>query len=169
MFHNPEPKKQTIVVCIHFLNEIQGVPKSFSFYESLTMIYFYFGTPCSIKLDPLKIFKVWFQQGLLDTSLPSHKPLPEYKTAVAKKPKFVFSHYGYLKCLWDVIIIIATIYVAIIVPYNAAFFGAKNDETENTEELFYCAGGNCIKIFVINWIKIFVIFILFLVTRGSCN
>ena len=87
-------------------------------------------------------FTFLFQQGLLNTSLPSHKPLPEYKTAVAKKPKLVFSHYGYLKCLWDVIIIIATIYVAIIVPYNAAFYGAKNDDISLDEELtVYCAGG----------------------------
>ena len=87
-------------------------------------------------------FTFLFQQGLLNTSLPSHKPLPEYKTAVAKKPKLVFSHYGYLKCLWDVIIIIATIYVAIIVPYNAAFYGAKNDDISLDEELMvYCAGG----------------------------
>ena len=113
---------------------------------------------------------IWFQQGLLDTSLPSHKPLPEYKTAVAKKPKFVFSHYGYLKCLWDVIIIIATIYVAIIVPYNAAFYGAKNDETNiENEELFYCSGGNCIKIFVIIFTEISDMFVLSPAIGGSCN
>ena len=87
-----------------------------------------------------------FQQGLLNSSLPSHhiKPLPEYKTAVAKKPKFVFSHYGYFKCLWDVVIILATIYVAIIVPYNAAFYGAKRatDESEVTSECL-AVGESC--------------------------
>ena len=40
----------------------------------------------------------------------------------------MFSHYGYLKCLWDVVIIIATIYVALIVPYNAAFYRGATAE-----------------------------------------
>ena len=58
-------------------------------------------------------------------------PLPEYKTAAAKKPKWVFSHYGYFKNLWDVVILLATIYVAIIVPYNAAFHGTRYDQGRN--------------------------------------
>ena len=83
-----------------------------------------------------------FQQGLLNSTLPSHhiKPLPEYKTAVAKKPKFVFSHYGNIKCLWDVVIILATIYVAIIVPYNAAFYGAARVTEERWETSLQCPG-----------------------------
>ena len=67
-------------------------------------------------------------------------PLPEYKTAAAKKPKWVFSHYGYFKNLWDVVILLATIYVAIIVPYNAAFHGAGYDQ--GTNDTFYCLGGD---------------------------
>ena len=84
-----------------------------------------------------------FQQGLLNSSISSHKPLPEYKTAVAKKPKLVFSHYGYLKCLWDVIIIIATIYVALVVPYNAAFFGATHEDLSQglSDGKLYCDRG----------------------------
>ena len=31
------------------------------------------------------------------------------------------SHYGYCKTVWDVAVLLATIYVAIVVPYNAAF------------------------------------------------
>ena len=86
-----------------------------------------------------------FQQGLLNSSLPSHKPLPEYKTAVAKKPRLVFSHYGYLKCLWDVIIIIATIYVALVVPYNAAFFGATHEDLSlGATDTFYCGAGETV-------------------------
>ena len=56
----------------------------------------------------------------------------------------MFSHYGYLKCLWDVIIIVATIYVAIIVPYNAAFYGTSHDVdnvTLRVEDHFYCPQG----------------------------
>ena len=79
-------------------------------------------------------------KGLLNTTNAAvhNLPLPEYKTAAAKKPKWVFSHYGYFKNLWDVVILLATIYVAIIVPYNAAFYGAKFDYSSN--DSFYCLG-----------------------------
>ena len=49
------------------------------------------------------------------------QPLPEYKTSAAKKPKWVLSHYGMFKTCWDVLVLFATIYVAIMVPYNASF------------------------------------------------
>ena len=39
------------------------------------------------------------------------KPLPEYKTAAAKKPRFVFSHYGYFKNLWDVLLILGMVHL----------------------------------------------------------
>lgn len=32
------------------------------------------------------------------------------------------SHYGVFKTCWDWLILIATFYVAIVVPYNASFF-----------------------------------------------
>ncbi|XP_018909518.1 voltage-gated delayed rectifier potassium channel KCNH8 isoform X2 [Bemisia tabaci] len=48
-------------------------------------------------------------------------PLPEYKTAAVKKSCFVLSHYGVFKSCWDWLILIATFYVAIVVPYNASF------------------------------------------------
>ena len=47
--------------------------------------------------------------------------MPEYKTSAAKKPKWVLSHYGMFKTCWDVLVLFATIYVAIMVPYNASF------------------------------------------------
>ena len=43
------------------------------------------------------------------------------------------SHYGYCKTVWDVAVLLATIYVAIVVPYNAAFH--NNSDTS--------AGGGC--------------------------
>ncbi|XP_065200831.1 potassium voltage-gated channel subfamily H member 8 isoform X3 [Planococcus citri] len=52
---------------------------------------------------------------------PSSAPLPEYKTAALKKSRFVLSHYGLFKSCWDWLILIATFYVAIVVPYNASF------------------------------------------------
>ncbi|XP_022239906.1 potassium voltage-gated channel subfamily H member 8-like [Limulus polyphemus] len=47
--------------------------------------------------------------------------LPEYKTTAIKKSKFILSHYGVFKTCWDWLILIATFYVAIMVPYSAAF------------------------------------------------
>ncbi|XP_048510796.1 potassium voltage-gated channel subfamily H member 8 isoform X2 [Athalia rosae] len=48
-------------------------------------------------------------------------PLPEYKTSAIKKSRFILSHYGLFKSCWDWLILIATFYVAIVVPYNASF------------------------------------------------
>ncbi|XP_055379901.1 potassium voltage-gated channel subfamily H member 8 isoform X2 [Condylostylus longicornis] len=48
-------------------------------------------------------------------------PFPEYKTQSIKKSRFILSHYGVFKTCWDWIILVATFYVAIIVPFNAAF------------------------------------------------
>lgn len=47
--------------------------------------------------------------------------LPEYKAATIKKPRFILSHYGAFKTFWDWLILIATFYVAIVVPYSASF------------------------------------------------
>ncbi|XP_063239033.1 potassium voltage-gated channel subfamily H member 8 [Bacillus rossius redtenbacheri] len=52
---------------------------------------------------------------------PSAGPLPEYKTAALKKSRFILSHYGVFKSCWDWLILIATFYVAVVVPYNASF------------------------------------------------
>ncbi|XP_045473209.1 potassium voltage-gated channel subfamily H member 8 isoform X2 [Harmonia axyridis] len=48
-------------------------------------------------------------------------PLPEYKTASVKKSRFIISHYGMFKSVWDWLILTATFYVAVVVPYNASF------------------------------------------------
>jgi potassium voltage-gated channel Eag-related subfamily H protein 8 len=52
---------------------------------------------------------------------PTAAPLPEYKTAALKKSRFILSHYGVFKSCWDWLILIATFYVAVVVPYNASF------------------------------------------------
>ncbi|XP_015113234.1 potassium voltage-gated channel subfamily H member 8 isoform X1 [Diachasma alloeum] len=48
-------------------------------------------------------------------------PLPEYKTSAAERSHAILSHYGGFKSCWDWLILIATFYVAVIVPYNASF------------------------------------------------
>ena len=63
-------------------------------------------------------FYVYSVQTLLQ---PTAAPLPEYKTAALKKSRFILSHYGAFKSCWDWLILIATFYVAVVVPYNASF------------------------------------------------
>lgn len=47
--------------------------------------------------------------------------MPEYKTATVQKSRFIISHYGMFKSCWDWVILLATFYVAVVVPYNASF------------------------------------------------
>ncbi|CAB4061358.1 KCNH8 [Lepeophtheirus salmonis] len=73
------------------------------------------------KTDKSKKIHNKLNSSLLSPPSTNIQPLPEYKTSVVKKPRCVLSHYGVIKACWDVIVLCATIYVAIIVPYNAAF------------------------------------------------
>ncbi|XP_059470606.1 potassium voltage-gated channel subfamily H member 8 isoform X2 [Neocloeon triangulifer] len=59
----------------------------------------------------------------ISSSLLTHNPapLPEYKSSSVKRSRFIFSHYGLLKGVWDWLVVIATVYVAIAVPFLAAF------------------------------------------------
>ncbi|XP_021960719.1 potassium voltage-gated channel subfamily H member 8 [Folsomia candida] len=67
--------------------------------------------------------KMKLQNTLLQ---PTEAPLPEYKTAAIEKSRFILSHYGTFKTCWDWLILVATFYVAVLVPYNAAF-GGRNE------------------------------------------
>ncbi|KAI1902476.1 hypothetical protein AGOR_G00045160 [Albula goreensis] len=49
--------------------------------------------------------------------------LPEYKVDDAKKSKFILLHYSTFKAGWDWLILLATFYVAVTVPYNVCFIG----------------------------------------------
>ncbi|XP_048267403.1 potassium voltage-gated channel subfamily H member 8 isoform X3 [Bombus terrestris] len=62
--------------------------------------------------------KIKLNNNLLHSTAP---PLPEYKTTGIKKSQFILSHYGGFKSCWDWLILIATFYVAIVVPFNASF------------------------------------------------
>ena len=63
----------------------------------------------------------FYFQSILSPPATNIQPLPEYKTEAAKKPRWVIAHYGAFKTFWDVLVLLATIYVAIVVPYNACF------------------------------------------------
>ncbi|KAM4531902.1 potassium voltage-gated channel subfamily H member 4a [Odontesthes bonariensis] len=47
--------------------------------------------------------------------------LPEYKVAAVKKSRFILLHYSISKALWDWLILLATFYVAVTVPFNVCF------------------------------------------------
>lgn len=75
--------------------------------------------------------------------------LPEYKVADAKKSKFILLHFSSFKAGWDWLILLATFYVAVTVPYNVCFIG-DDDLTRSTtvsdiavEILFIIGEGEC--------------------------
>uniref|UniRef100_A0A3Q2EL22 Voltage-gated delayed rectifier potassium channel KCNH4 n=1 Tax=Cyprinodon variegatus TaxID=28743 RepID=A0A3Q2EL22_CYPVA len=55
---------------------------------------------------------------LSNVSKPS---LPEYKVASVKKSRFILLHYSIFKAMWDWLILLATFYVAVTVPFNVCF------------------------------------------------
>lgn len=48
--------------------------------------------------------------------------VPEYKMAEVQTSRFILLHYSILKTLWDWLILLATFYVAVTVPYNVSFW-----------------------------------------------
>lgn len=58
-------------------------------------------------------------------------PIPEYKVAAIQKSRFILLHYGTFKAGWDWLILLATFYVAVTVPYNVCFtvVGGRDDVT----------------------------------------
>ncbi|MEE6514360.1 hypothetical protein FKM82_022399 [Ascaphus truei] len=60
----------------------------------------------------------------LNSNLFANKPsLPEYKVASVQKSRLILLHYSIFKALWDWLILLATFYVAVTVPYNVCFTG----------------------------------------------
>lgn len=55
--------------------------------------------------------------------------VPEYKVEVQKRGKGIILHYGFVKVLWDWLIMLCTFYIAIMVPFNAAFIVGEFDRT----------------------------------------
>lgn len=54
-------------------------------------------------------------------------PIPEYKVAAIQKSRFILLHYGTFKAGWDWLILLATFYVAVTVPYNVCFSGGRDE------------------------------------------
>uniref|UniRef100_A0AAV2LD24 Voltage-gated delayed rectifier potassium channel KCNH4 n=1 Tax=Knipowitschia caucasica TaxID=637954 RepID=A0AAV2LD24_KNICA len=57
----------------------------------------------------------------LSGSVADKPSVPEYKVAAVQKSHFILLHYSVVKALWDWLILIATFYVAVSVPYNVSF------------------------------------------------
>uniref|UniRef100_A0A8C9SNB4 Voltage-gated delayed rectifier potassium channel KCNH4 n=1 Tax=Scleropages formosus TaxID=113540 RepID=A0A8C9SNB4_SCLFO len=54
-------------------------------------------------------------------------PIPEYKVAAIQKSRFILLHYGTFKAGWDWLILLATFYVAVTVPYNVCFTAGRDE------------------------------------------
>uniref|UniRef100_A0A8C8VF42 Voltage-gated delayed rectifier potassium channel KCNH4 n=1 Tax=Pelusios castaneus TaxID=367368 RepID=A0A8C8VF42_9SAUR len=57
----------------------------------------------------------------LQSVFASKPSIPEYKVASVQKSRFILLHYSIFKALWDWLILLATFYVAVTVPYNVCF------------------------------------------------
>uniref|UniRef100_A0A3P9D247 Voltage-gated delayed rectifier potassium channel KCNH4 n=1 Tax=Maylandia zebra TaxID=106582 RepID=A0A3P9D247_9CICH len=69
-----------------------------------------------VVLESLKLYSPVCLQRMMD------KPaIPEYKVAAVQKSRFILLHYSVSKALWDWLILLATFYVAVTVPYNVSF------------------------------------------------
>ncbi|KAM9780371.1 potassium voltage-gated channel subfamily H member 4a [Neosynchiropus ocellatus] len=59
--------------------------------------------------------------------------LPEYKVAAVKKSRFILLHYSVSKALWDWLILLATFYVAVTVPYNVCFVSHEQGDGPHSQ------------------------------------
>lgn len=76
-------------------------------------------------VSPFSSFSLYSQNVFVD------KPaFPEYKVSDAKRSKFILLHFSTFKAGWDWLILLATFYVAVTVPYNVCFIG--NDDLSTT-------------------------------------
>ncbi|XP_038241469.1 potassium voltage-gated channel subfamily H member 4 [Dermochelys coriacea] len=63
----------------------------------------------------------------INSSVFGSKPsIPEYKVASVQKSRFILLHYSVFKALWDWLILLATFYVAVTVPYNVCFTSTED-------------------------------------------
>uniref|UniRef100_A0A672HJC1 Voltage-gated delayed rectifier potassium channel KCNH4 n=1 Tax=Salarias fasciatus TaxID=181472 RepID=A0A672HJC1_SALFA len=61
------------------------------------------------------------QRGKRKMNVFQKPSVPEYKVAAVKRSRFILLHYSVSKALWDWLILLATFYVAVTVPYNVCF------------------------------------------------
>uniref|UniRef100_A0A8C5E5S2 Voltage-gated delayed rectifier potassium channel KCNH4 n=1 Tax=Gouania willdenowi TaxID=441366 RepID=A0A8C5E5S2_GOUWI len=62
-----------------------------------------------------------FSRGGKGETIVDKPSIPEYKVAAVHKSRFILLHYSVSKALWDWLILLATFYVAVTVPYSISF------------------------------------------------
>nr|XP_015831382.2 potassium voltage-gated channel subfamily H member 4a [Nothobranchius furzeri] len=67
-----------------------------------------------------RLFSKRSNRKLNDSMFQKPSP-PEYKVGSVKKSRFILLHYSVSKALWDWLILLATFYVAVTVPFNVCF------------------------------------------------
>ncbi|KAG9264251.1 potassium voltage-gated channel subfamily H member 4 isoform X1 [Astyanax mexicanus] len=72
-------------------------------------------------------------KGKLANNVFSKPTLPEYKVASVQKSRFILLHYSVCKALWDWLILLATFYVAVTVPYNVCFSSPDDSNHDEPE------------------------------------
>lgn len=71
-------------------------------------------------------FLLYLDLPLLTQGVFGEKPnLPEYKVAAIRKSPFILLHCGALRATWDGFILLATLYVAVTVPYSVCVSTAR--------------------------------------------
>uniref|UniRef100_A0A8C7PDZ0 Voltage-gated delayed rectifier potassium channel KCNH4 n=1 Tax=Oncorhynchus mykiss TaxID=8022 RepID=A0A8C7PDZ0_ONCMY len=70
-------------------------------------------------------------KGKLPNSVFQKPSLPEYKVAAVQKSRFILLHYSVSKALWDWLILLATFYVAVTVPFNVCFVSHQDDDCDS--------------------------------------
>ena len=78
---------------------------------------------------------------------PKRTVLPEYKVAAMTKSRFIILHYGTFKSIWDWLVLVATLYIAIVVPYNVAVGPEKHTVTTVLDimvEVLFLTGKLCL-------------------------
>lgn len=74
-----------------------------------------------LSLSHMLLFLFCFFMCLVLQSVFQKPSLPEYKVAAVKKSRFILLHYSISKAMWDWLILLATFYVAVAVPYDICF------------------------------------------------
>lgn len=74
--------------------------------------------PCAVRVPRCRLLP----QNVFENK----SSIPEYKVASVQKSRFILLHYSIFKALWDWLILLATFYVAITVPYNVCFTGTED-------------------------------------------
>uniref|UniRef100_A0A673AFX7 Voltage-gated delayed rectifier potassium channel KCNH4 n=1 Tax=Sphaeramia orbicularis TaxID=375764 RepID=A0A673AFX7_9TELE len=76
-----------------------------------------------------------FSRGGKGETMIDKPSIPEYKVAAVQKSRFILLHYSVSKALWDWLILLATFYVAVTVPYNVSFTPYEDTETAERSTL----------------------------------